>query len=281
MIDNIKDRELFDIKKVGIISIMVWFLLNVLAIPLSFSMIISLFGKTWLSGNNYFIENEVGYFTFLISSILAVLSVSYYYSKGKVKALSGYLLKITSMLLISKIALYVISVYYPAYISLLGISNGFICYVVFMAMFIKISELYGKKLSFLDRIKIIALSLLIYLAITYPLYWGIYTFITEDYFTYPSDYWHFEKFIFFIYVLGALISVPSSTYIYSKLTNLGDLKKYSLEMLKYSIVFSVITLISFWAFTLYYHHVFSIGSFIVWLIIYSLIMIFKMLDIER
>ncbi|EHP84335.1 hypothetical protein [Methanotorris formicicus] len=281
MINNIEDSESFDIKRIGIISIMLWFLFSVLAIPIFFSMLISLFGKTWLYGNNYFIENEVEYFISLISSILAVLLVSYYYSKDKVKILIGYLLKITLVLLILKIALYFVLSYYPMYIPFLGISNGFICYIVFMAMFLKLSELHRKKISFLFKMKMIILSLLIWLAISYPLYWGAYTFITGDYFIYPCDYWDFEKFIFFIYVSGALLSVPLSVILISKLTGLTNLKKYSLELLKYSSMVIIIGLGGFIVFTLYEHHISSIGTIIVLVIFFGLTRVFKILSDEK
>jgi hypothetical protein len=281
MVGNIENNESLNIKKISILSMVIWFLFNILAIPILLSIASSLFGKHWLYNNNYFIENEIEYFVSLITILFSVLLVSYYYSKDKVKILTGYLLKITSILLILKITLYLVLGYCSIGISFLGISNGFICYIVFMALFLKLSELQGEKISFSLKMKIIALSICIWLAISYPLYWGAYTYITGDYFGYPRDFWHFEKVIFSIYVSGALLSVPSSIALISKLVGLTDLKKYSLTLLKYS---SIVIIIGFGGFilsTLHEHHVFSMYGIIVLAILFGLTSVFKLLDEKK
>jgi len=123
------------------------------------------------------------------------------------------------------------------------------------------------------------LSITLWFLISYPLYWASHTFITPDYFGYPSDYSHFREFNIFIYTIGALISIPISIYVNFK--NIlyrhsegNILKEYCKILFTHSSLLGILALVFFAIFTYHDHHVSSIGSIINLVFFFSLIGIF-------
>ncbi len=220
MVNNAKNSISFDTKKIGIISAMLWLLIGIVGSHVLFSL---LFFKSHVYYNYLFADIE--YFSLSFGAIFSILLVSYYYinlnPKLKIEKLTKfnvlikYLLKIVLLLSFLKIIMYVLKIYLnidiPTY--LFDLSNGIFGYLFLMAMFFKLTKLQGSNINPIHWLKTVLLSITLWFLISYPLYWASHTFITPDYFGYPSDYSHFREFNIFIYTIGALISIPISIYV--------------------------------------------------------------------
>ncbi|WP_292460138.1 hypothetical protein [Methanothermococcus sp.] len=280
---NVKDSMSFDVKKIVIISAMVWLLFSVVGNQILFSL---LFIKSHEYYNYLFVD--INYFAMFFGLILAVLLVSYYginnpmIKNRKIKegGLSKnnipikYLLKITLLLMILKIGMYILKIYtnVDIPIDLFYLSDGVIGYVLVMGLFFKIHDLQNKSMSFLSKLKTIAISIIIWFLISYPLYWMANVFITPDYFGYPRDYDHFNGFKIFIYVIGALLSIPASIYLNFKKDLNTDciLKECWKIVLLNSFIAGTLGLIFFTLFTIHYHHVCSV-EYLVYLVFFLLL----------